>query len=252
MPEQLALAEVKEAAPQLSGLALMNAALQKAIEQGSALEVVDRLVKARSEAVEYAAKIAFDQAMQRTQSKVKRVIPDATNPQTHSRYASYAKLDAAIRPVYSEEGFAPSFDTQDCDKTETVRVVCYLSHNQGHTRTYHIDMPADGKGAKGGDVMTRTHATGSAVSYGKRYLLGMIFNVTVGEQDDDGNAASGGQGKSLNDQAFIEHRDNIANAATKADVSKFYIRAIKAAGEIGDKASIALFEQEAQKRVKEL
>jgi hypothetical protein len=50
-------------------------------------------------------------------------------------------------------------------------------------------MPADGKGAKGGDVMTRTHAAGSAFSYGQRYLLKLIFNIATGE-DDDGNAAS--------------------------------------------------------------
>jgi len=50
-------------------------------------------------------------------------------------------------------------------------------------------MPADGKGAKGGDVMTKTHAAGSAMSYGMRYLLKMIFNVAIGENDDDGNGA---------------------------------------------------------------
>ena len=62
----------------------------------------------------------------------------------------------------------------------------------GFSRVYHIDMPADGKGAKGGDVMTKTHATGAAVSYGMRYLLKMIFNVAVGEDDDDGNLAPQG------------------------------------------------------------
>src|SRR5690606_32576023 len=61
------------------------------------------------------------------------------------------------------------------------------SHRDGHSRAYHIDMPADGKGAKGGDVMTKTHATGAAASYGMRYLLKMIFNVAVGEEDRDGN-----------------------------------------------------------------
>ena len=50
-------------------------------------------------------------------------------------------------------------------------------------------MPADGKGAKGGDVMTKTHAHVSATSYGKRVLLGMIFNIATGN-DDDGNAAA--------------------------------------------------------------
>jgi hypothetical protein len=48
-------------------------------------------------------------------------------------------------------------------------------------------MPSDGKGAKGGDVMTKTHATGAASQYGMRYLLKMIFNVAIGEDDNDGN-----------------------------------------------------------------
>src|SRR5262249_39252909 len=52
-------------------------------------------------------------------------------------------------------------------------------------------MPADGKGPKGGDVMSRTHATGSALSYARRYLLLMIFNISVGGDDDDGNRAGG-------------------------------------------------------------
>jgi hypothetical protein len=52
-------------------------------------------------------------------------------------------------------------------------------------------MPADGKGARGNDVMTKTHATGAAITYGKRYLLGMIFNLAV-TRDDDGNGAGNG------------------------------------------------------------
>lgn len=73
-----------------------------------------------------------------------------------------------------------------------MRVLCYVSHTAGHTRTYQCDMPADGKGAKGNDVMTKTHAAGSAASYGMRYLLKMIFNIAIGEDEDDGNAASAG------------------------------------------------------------
>jgi hypothetical protein len=63
-----------------------------------------------------------------------------------------------------------------------------LGHVSGATRRYQIDMPIDTKGARGGDVMTRTHATGSAFSYGKRYLLIGMFNLAIGD-DDDGNAA---------------------------------------------------------------
>ena len=39
--------------------------------------------------------------------------------------------------------------------------------------------------------MTKTHALGSATSYGRRYLLKMIFNVIEAAEDDDGNNASG-------------------------------------------------------------
>ena len=36
--------------------------------------------------------------------------------------------------------------------------------------------------------MTKTHAFGSGLSYGMRYLLKLIFNVAI-SMDDDGNAA---------------------------------------------------------------
>ena len=40
--------------------------------------------------------------------------------------------------------------------------------------------------------MTKTHATGAATQYGMRYLLKMIFNVAVGENDKDGNGGTAG------------------------------------------------------------
>lgn len=136
------------------------------------------------------AEQAFNVAMADAQGQMRRVAADADNSQTKSRYATYAALDRALRPIYTAAGFGLSFTTDTPQRELEVRLVCHVSHVGGFARDYHIDMPADGKGAKGGDVMTRTHATGSAVSYGMRYLLKMIFNVAVGDEvDDDGNAA---------------------------------------------------------------
>ena len=39
--------------------------------------------------------------------------------------------------------------------------------------------------------MTRTHAEGAADSYGMRYLTKKIFNIAVGDEDDDGNLSMG-------------------------------------------------------------
>lgn len=154
------------------------------------VEKMERLMAMHERMVGKQSEQTFNEAMTKAQSEMGRVSVDAENKQTHSKYVTYGKLDKVLRPVYTKHGFALSFGTGDGAAAEYVRVVCHVSHNGGHSRTYQIDMPADGKGAKGGDVMTKTHATGSAMSYGMRYLLKLIFNVAVGEEDDDGNGAS--------------------------------------------------------------
>jgi hypothetical protein len=151
------------------------------------IEKMERLWEMKEKMDAKAAELAFNQAMAECQSKMKRIAADSNNPQTRSRYASYAALDKALRPVYTEVGLSLSFDTEDSLIENAVRIVCYVSHAQGHTRKYKTDMDASGLGAKGGAVMTKTHAAGSAMSYGMRYLLKMIFNVAIGEDDNDGN-----------------------------------------------------------------
>lgn len=135
------------------------------------------------------AEQAFAEAMNEVQQEIRPIAADGNNPQTHSKYATYNALDKKLRPIYTKHGFSLSFDTGEAPDL-MVAVLCHVSHKGGHTRTYRALIPADGKGAKGNDVMTKTHAVGSAMSYGMRYLLKLIFNVAIGEDDDDGNMAA--------------------------------------------------------------
>jgi len=221
--------------------------IQSAIMAGASIDTIERLTKLQREMMEYDAKVAFDGALHRAQSEMKRIGTDAINPQTKSRYATYAKLDGALRPIYSKEGFAVSFDTADPPAVDTVRVVAYVSHQNGHTRRYQLDMPADGKGAKGGDVMTKTHATGAAMSYGMRYLLKMIFNVAVGEEDDDGNLMSpevvGQRGKIL---------FGMERAQSEEQLTSLYRAGIKDALHSKDYEGIKMIEKARERRRKEL
>jgi hypothetical protein len=152
------------------------------------LDKLQRLLDVREKIDAQAREREFNDKMAEAQKEMRPVSANADNKQTSSKYANYAALDRALRPIYTKHGFALSFNTSPDAPENHVRILCDVT-NAGHTRRYQIDMPADGKGAKGGDVMTKTHATGSAASYGMRYLLKMIFNVAVGEADDDGNAA---------------------------------------------------------------
>ena len=151
------------------------------------IDKLERLIAMQERIQAREAETAFNVALNAAQAEMRPIAANASNPQTKSRYATFDKLDRVLRPIYTLHGFSLSFDEADSPKPEHVRVVCYVSHVEGHTRTYHRDMPADGKGAKGGDVMTKTHAAGAAGSYGARYLLKGIFNVSVGDDDSDGN-----------------------------------------------------------------
>lgn len=157
-------------------------------DPGASVEKIERLMALWERQELRKAEAAFNRAMAKAQKAMRPVLTDSENSQTNSRYPSYEALDNAIRPIYTRHGFGLSFDSGKSDLPECVLVLCYVSHDAGFTRTYKIDMPADGKGAKGGAVMTRTHATGSAMTYGQRYLLKLIFNVAV-SIDDDGNRA---------------------------------------------------------------
>jgi hypothetical protein len=162
------------------------------------VEKVERYAALYERAIAREDEIAFNQAMMEAQSEMRPISADANNPQTRSKYATYAALDSRVRPIYSRHGFSLSFYTGEGAPEGCIRVQCKVSRG-GHTERPYIDMPSDGKGAKGGDVMTKTHATGAGITYGRRYLLGMIFNLVIGE-DKDGNDASDSGGVVTQDQ----------------------------------------------------
>ncbi len=174
-----------------SAQALIDVIRRAASDPAIDVTKVERLMEMYERVAAKQAEAQFNAAMSATQAEMGRVSVDAHNPQTRSRYATYAAIDRALRPIYTSHGFSLSFDTGKEAPDGFVRVTAYVSHSGGHTREYGAQMPADGKGAKGGDVMTKTHAFGAATSYGMRYLLKQIFNVAIGEDDTDGNTSNG-------------------------------------------------------------
>lgn len=190
----------------------------RAIDAGN-LDMVERMIVLQKRLDDDAAERAFSDAMCAAQREMAPVFRDAVNPETRSRYATPERLDRALRPIYSRHGFSLSFDTADGAPGGYVRVVCFVRAH-GRKEQPHIDIPCDGKGPKGGDVMTKTHAVMAAVTYAKRGLLKMIFNVTeTNDADDDGNTAAGIAGGRLTPEQAEELKAAIA--ATDVTEQKF-------------------------------
>lgn len=163
--------------------------LTLALQNNAAIDVIERLATLQREQRDYQARVDFDEALNLCQEKLRQVSADASNSQTNSRYASYSKLDKVVRPIYTAAGFAISYGEKDCPTPGKTRFVAYVSR-AGVTREYIKDLSPSTKGPKGNDVMTPIHADGSADSYAKRYLLKNIFNIAIGEDDNDGNGVA--------------------------------------------------------------
>jgi hypothetical protein len=102
----------------------------------------------------------------------------------HGAYARLEDIDRGIRPVYAQEGFALAFDTEEVDQA-AVLITGRLSHKAGHFEEKKIRLPVDKSGSKNG-----AQAVISTVSYGKRALTKMFFNLIEAGLDDDGNGGS--------------------------------------------------------------
>ncbi len=215
------------------------------------IDKFERLMRMRNEMESKAAEKLFNIAMKEAQAEMRPVGANKKNDQTKSKYATYDKLDGVLRPIYTKHGFSLSFDEEDSPKPDHIRVLCYVSHEAGFTRTYRKDMPADGKGAKGGDVMTKTHATGAAASYGARYLLKGIFNIAVGEEDRDGNAppAQTAERPFVSEDQVLQLRDLLEACGKDESRFKEIIQVESLADIYADKfqAAVALIKQKANR-----
>lgn len=160
------------------------------------------------------AEQAFNAAMAAAQAEMAPVSKNKPNTQTNSRYADLAALAEQAKPIISKHGFAPSFGTDVSPKPNHERIVCDLSHRDGHSRRYMVDVPSDGVGIKGTTNKTATHAMGSTLSYGRRYLTLLMFDIAT--KDDDGNAVSVPQGY-ISEAQYKELSDLIRATGTDLD-----------------------------------
>lgn len=131
------------------------------------------------------AETAFNSAMAKMQAELP-VITE-TGKIVHkgtliSTYAKFEDINDAVKPILRDHGFAVSFKTDT--SAQQVKVTCILTHSEGHRETTDIVLPADTGGAK-----NAVQAVASSVSYGKRYTMEALLNITSRGQDDDGQAA---------------------------------------------------------------
>jgi hypothetical protein len=155
--------------------------------------------------------------MSACQKELPVVIKTKKNTHTNSTYADLAAIEEQAMPVIYAHGFGVSFQPDGYNELGELLIKWEISHAGGYVRNGIGAIPVDGAGAKGNVNKTGTQAFGSTATYGRRYLLCMLFNISTGD-DRDGNKVEE-TGDPINEEQAATIRDLIA--ATNSDIEKF-------------------------------
>lgn len=159
--------------------------LEKMLEMKYQME--DRQREQLREDREYEAKRAYFAAMSACQKQMPVVKKNQRNDHTKSNYADLAAIEEQAMPIIYEFGFGVSFQPDGYNELGELSIKWEISHAGGYVRNGVGHIPVDGAGSQGKVNKTGTQAFGSTATYGRRYLLCMLFNISTGD-DRDGNA----------------------------------------------------------------
>ena len=130
----------------------------------------------------------FQFAKMEVQNKIPPITRDSLNQHTKSKWARLEKISAVADPIIRRNGFSLSYGSADCPLAEHYRITCDVTHTPtGFTKHYWIDVGMDSAGAKGGGTKSLAQGSGSSVTYARRFLKVMIFDINIVGEDFDGS-----------------------------------------------------------------
>ncbi len=194
---EMSAVEVGQADNQITMIVQM---LDKAMSQDVSPEVMEKYLDLYERVQAKQAEREFWAAFHTARAEMPVIGKRGINKSTDSAYALLEDIKSAIEPIYSRHGFSIMFSTDVSPKEEHTRILALIAHIGGHSIERHTDLPLDDVGMKGTKNKTPMHATGSAHTYGERYLLKLIWNLTITNNplDDDGNGSDSGY-ETIND-----------------------------------------------------
>lgn len=140
------------------------------------------LLDMQKQVVAAEAKRSFGIALHAAQREVPRVVKRGVIDTGKGKmaFAKWSDVDEALRPIMDAHGFALTFTSSPRDGGGAT-VTATLQHILGHSMTAEIALPLDT-----GPGRNNLQAIGSTLSYGKRYLAELLFNIVRVDDDDDG------------------------------------------------------------------
>ncbi|MCV0420107.1 MAG: ERF family protein [Microbacterium sp.] len=147
------------------------------------IEKMERLMAMHERMQQKSAEQAFNAAMASMQCDIPTVGEGAQNAHTKNNYATLDDINVVLKPIMQRHGFAITFKVDH--QASGISVTGILMHSAGHREQTTLLLPIDT-----GPGRNAVQAVGSSTTYGKRYVMCALLNITTGDaRDDDGVCA---------------------------------------------------------------
>lgn len=146
------------------------------------IEKLERLMAMHERMQSKNAQTEFNAALASMQCDIPSI---AERGEGHNKktYATLEDINDVIKPIMQRYGFAMSFKVEHT--AAGINVTGILMHRAGHREETTMLLPSDTSGGK-----NAVQAVASSVSYGKRYVMCAMLNISTRGEDDDGYAAA--------------------------------------------------------------
>ena len=142
------------------------------------MDKLERLISLQERMEAKLALEAFNASFAQMQCEMPSVEKRTENTHTKKKYADLDDINDKVRPVMAKHGFGVSFKIQTHEKFVTVTGI--LMHRNGHREETSMDLPRDD-----GAGRSIVQAVGSTTTYGKRYVMCALLNITSGDDNDN-------------------------------------------------------------------
>ena len=158
-----------------------QAMIQQAIQSGSGVEVMERLLALQERHDAFQARKAFDDAMADLRANMPTIVKgqnaDFGKGKASYKFEDLSAVTEALSPIMAGVGLSFRWRTQS--QQNGVAVTCIVSHREGHSEETTLFAGLDTSGSK-----NAIQALGSAVTYLQRYTLKAAVGVAAAKDDD--------------------------------------------------------------------
>lgn len=177
-------------------------------KMGKILDMQERILNKQAE-------LEFNQAMAKAMAEIpsfekSKKVKSFKKGETGNQftYASFESINKLVKPIIAKHKLFMTFMT-DFQSDNHVMITAKITHESGYSQETSMRFPFDPSGSK-----NQIQATGSAISYGKRYTMNALLNITTHDEDDDGFSTS----KTIGEKEIIRLNDGLDKSGVKLPI----------------------------------